>query len=503
MNTDSSNIEILQIIESVSREKSIAKDQLIQAMQQAIEVSAKKKYGHHHTIKTEISQKTGEIKLFRVFEVVDAVENSFNQISFADTKKRNLDVQIGDQVYEMLPPIELGRVAAQIAKKVIVQKVGEVERQKQYEDFKHRKGEILTGTVKRLEFGNIIVDVGGRAEAILKKEEVIKGENFKINERIRAYIQDVRSETKGPQIFLSRTDPQMVVKLFESEVPEIYDGVIEIKAISRDPGSKTKIAVFGIDSSVDPVGSCVGVRGNRVKNISNELRGEKIDIVLWNKNPAQFIINAMSPAEITKIIIDENTNRVEVVVPSEQLSIAIGRKGQNVRLASKLTNWNIDLMTEEQESKRRNNELSSTTKLFVDILGVDEVTAQLLCVEGFTTLEQISDVDISTLLSIKGLDEKIVSEIKELADQYVENKNAKIIEQLEDLGVEQELIDILDLSPENILKLAEYGVKTVEDLGEVSVREFKQVVPTSSFSDAQIEDLISFDKQRPKVTRDS
>lgn len=484
------NTEILQIVESVSREKGISKEHLFSTMEQAVQVAGRKKYGHEHNIKAEISRKNGEIKLFRVLEVVEVLEDHFTQILLEDAIIKNPEAKIGDEVYEPLPPIDLGRVSAQNAKQVIIQRVGEAEREKQYHDFKDRKGEILNGIVKRVEFGNIIVDLGGRAEAIVKKDQTIKGENYKINDRIKAYVQDVRLEPKGPQIFLSRTDERMLAKLFELEVPEIYDGVIEIKAVARDPGSKAKIAVYATDSSIDPVGSCVGIRGNRVRAVTAELGGEKIDVILWSKNLAQFVISAMSPATISKIVIDEDKGRVEIVVPTDQLSIAIGRRGQNVRLASKLTGWSIDVMTDEQESKRRTDEFNSTTELFMTGLDVEEVIAQLLSVEGFVSIEQIASADISTLTSIEGFEEELAVEIKNRAINYINEKNDKIIEKLEQLGVEQELIDVLELAPEQLLTLAEYGIKTIEDLGEMTVAEFKSLIPNSNQSNEDIKLLI-------------
>jgi N utilization substance protein A len=487
--SNTGNAEILQIVEAVSREKGIPKEDLISAMESAIQVAGRKKYGHEHNIKAEISRKSGDIKLFRVLSVVDHVENYLNQISLSDALERKPDIKIGDEIYDMLPPIDLGRVAAQTAKQVITQRMTEVERQKQYEDFKDRKGEILNGIVKRIEFGNIIVDFG-RTEAIIKKDQLIKGETFKVNDRIKAYVQDVRPEPKGPQIFLSRTDDLMVAKLFELEVPEIYQNIIEIKSIARDPGSKAKIAVFAADTSIDPIGSCVGIRGNRVRAITSELGGEKIDIVLWSKNVAQFVINAMAPAEISKVVIDEDKGKVEIVVPNEQLSIAIGRKGQNVRLASKLTGWNIDVMTEEQESKRRTDEFCSATQLFMEALDVEELIAQLLSVEGFVTIDQILSVDTSTLASIEGFDEELAAELKERAANYINSQNEIIIKKLEALGVEQELIDVLDLQPDIILTLAEYGIKTIEDLGVMSVAEFKKLVPDINATDEDIGLLI-------------
>ncbi len=484
------NIEILQIIDSVAREKNLPKETLLSAMEQAVQIAGRRKYGNEHNIKAEIDRKNGNINLFRILDVVDDVENYFTQISLKDAVEKKVDAKIGDEIYEFLPPIDLGRVAAQAAKQIIIQRVGEVEREKQYEDFKDKKGEILNGTVKRVEFNNIIVDLGGRAEAMIKKEQLIRGESFKVNDRIKAYVQDVRLSSKGPQIFLSRTDDQMLIKLFELEIPEIYDNIIELRAIARDPGSKAKVAVFASDSSVDPIGSCVGIRGNRIKAITNELNGEKIDVILWSKNIAQFIMNALAPAEIAKIVIDEDKNIVDVVVSQDNLSLAIGRRGQNVRLASKLTGWNINVMTEDQESKRRNDEFCSATELFMETLDVEEVIAQLLSAQSFTSLEQLASSKIETLMNIEGFEEELATEIRERAINYVNAKNEKIIIKLEALGVEQELIDVLDLQPEFILKLAEYGVKTIEDLGELTVNEFKSLAPNSNMVDDDIELLI-------------
>lgn len=489
------NAEILQIVEAVSREKGIPRVSLIEAMQHAVEMAGRKKYGHEHNIRAEINQNTGEIILFRVLKIVQKVENTFTEIGLADAMSIRPDAAIDEEILEKLPPIDLGRVAAQTAKQVIIQKVGEAERFRQYEDYKDRKGEILNGSVKRIEFGAIIVDLG-RAEGLLKKDQQIRGENFKVNDRIKAFVVDVRHESKGPQIFLSRTSDKFLAKLFEMEVPEIYDNIIEIRSIAREPGSKAKVAVYASDVSVDPVGSCVGVRGNRVRAITNELHGEKIDIVLWDKNIAQFVINAMTPAEISKIVFDEERMRVEAVVPDDQLSIAIGRRGQNVRLASKITGWAIDVMTEDQESKRRGEEFVNSTELFTKTLEVEEVIAQLLSAEGFTTIDQIAATDNSILESIDGFDAQLVEELKNRAISYIENQNENIIENLEQLGVEQELVDALELPPEYILKLAEYGVKTIEDLGEMTVEEFRNIVPKSSITTEEIESLINFAKSQ-------
>ncbi len=493
------NAEILQIVEAVSKERGISRASLIEAMEQAVQVAGRKKYGHEHNIKAEINQNTGEIVLYRVLRVVARAENTFTEIGISDAVSIKPDIQIDGEILEKLPPIDLGRVAAQTAKQVIIQKVGEAERLRQYEDYKDRKGDILNGTVKRIEFGNIIVDIG-RAEALLKKDQQIRGENFKVNDRIKAFVLDVRPETKGPQIFLSRTCDKFMQKLFEMEVPEIYDNIIEIKAIAREPGSKAKVAVYAADISIDPVGSCVGVRGNRVRAITNELHGEKIDVVLWDKNVAQFVINAMTPAQISKIVFNEEKRRVETVVPDDQLSIAIGRRGQNVRLASKITGLAIDVMTEDQESKRRTEEFNSNTELFIKGLEVEEVIAQLLSAEGFTTIDQIADADNTVLESIEGFDVTMVQELKNRAVNYIESQNEKIIEDLEQLGVEQELVDALDLAPEYILKLAEYGVKTIEDLGEMTVEEFRTIVPENSMTSKEVKELIKF-AQNSTVTK--
>jgi N utilization substance protein A len=491
--------EILQIVDAVSRERGVSKAKLIEAMEQAVQVAGRKKYGLEQNISAQIDPNTGKISLFRVRTIVDKVENTFQEIALEDAMLIRPDAQNGEEILEPLPPIDLGRVAAQTAKQVIVAKVGEIERESQYEDYKDRKGDILNGTVKRIEFGNIIVDVG-RAEGLLKKAQQIRGEMFKVGDRIKAYVQDVKKELKGPQIFLSRTDDEFLRKLFEMEVPEIYDNIIEIKSIAREPGSKAKIAVFATDVSVDPVGSCVGVRGSRVRSITNELSGEKIDVISWDKNVAQFVINAMTPATITKIVFDEDKGRVEAIVPDDQLSLAIGRRGQNVRLASKMTGWTIDVMTEEQESKRRGEEFANTTDLFMTNLGVDEVTAQLLSAEGYTTLEQIAYADSSALASIEGfVNKESVEELQNRAINYFEERNEKIIEGLEKLGVEQELLDALDLPPEYILKLAEFGIKTIEDLGEVTVSEFRQIVPANMMSTEEIEALINFAKKQSEA----
>ncbi|NDB82259.1 MAG: transcription termination/antitermination protein NusA [Alphaproteobacteria bacterium] len=396
---------------------------------------------------------------------------------------------------ELLPPIDLGRVAAQSAKNVIIQKVKDAEREKQYEDFKDRVGEIMGGVVKRVEFGEIVVDLG-RTEAVIRKDQQIKTEIFKINDRIKAYVKDVVRAPKGPQIFLSRTDNMLIVKLMSIEIPELYEGQIEIKSVARDPGSKAKVAVFASDVSVDAVGSCIGMKGNRIKSVTNELSGEKIDVIMWSKDPAQYIVNAMVPAEISKVIINQDRNAAEIIVPSEQLSIAIGRRGQNVRLASQLTGWHIEVMTEEQESSKRAQEFTNTTELFMNTLEVEEVMAQLLTAEGYSSMEQIAVSDAQTLAAIQGFDITIAQELKRRAEEYVNKQNAHLLEKLEYLGVDQELLDTLSISLEQLIRLAENGVKTMEDLAELSAREFREILPELKVDDTEIESVLNLAKTR-------
>lgn len=489
--TNFGNEEILQIIESVSREKDLPKEELIKSMEQAMQAAGRKKYGYEHNIRAEMSRKSGEIKLFRVFEVVEDVENPYTQVQIVDVQGNDNHVSIGDEIVELLPPVDLGRVAAQTAKQVIVQCITTAERERQYQEFKDRKGEILSGVVKRIEFGDIIVDLGGRAEAILKRDQSIRGEMFKINDRIKAYLQDVQSLPTGQQLFLSRKDNMMLAKLFELEVPEISYGIIEVKAVARDPGSKSKIAVFAADNTVDPVGALVGIRGVRVQAITNELHGEKIDVLVWDNNIAQFIINSLSPTKkISKIIFDEDKNKAEVVMPADQLKIAIGRQGQNIKLASKLTGWHIDVISDDDESVRRHDQFKALTNLYMDKLELDEILAQLLCVEGFVNIEQIAASDVDTLKTIEGFDEQLAKVLQERAIEYVNEKNEKIIEQLEALGVEQELIDAINVNPDHLLKLAEYGIKNIEDLGETTVEEIEQLIPDSGLVKEDLELLI-------------
>jgi transcription termination/antitermination protein NusA len=456
-------LELLQIADAVAREKSIEKSVVIHAMEEALQRAAKSRYGTENEIKVEIDPKTGETHISRYLHVVEKVDNDKIEISVTDARRRNPAAQAGDIIAETLPPFDYTRMATQAAKQVIVQKVRDAERERQYDEYKDRIGEIVHGTVKRVEFGSVVVDFG-RAEGVVRRDEMIPRESFRTGDRIRAYIYDVRRETRGPQIFLSRTHPQFMARLFAQEVPEIYDGIIEIKAVARDPGSRAKIAVISKDSSIDPVGACVGMRGVRVQAVVQELQGERIDIIPWNNDPATFIVNALAPAEVSKVVLDEETRRVEVVVPDDQLSLAIGRRGQNVRLASQLTGWQTDILTEQEESERRQKEFAERTKLFMECLDVDETIAQLLASEGFASVEDIAYVPLHELAAIEGFDEETAQELQTRAVNYIEEKNAEFDKKRRELGVSDEVAGIEGLTPAMLAQLGENGIKTLEDL---------------------------------------
>ena len=462
--TSANQLELLQTAEAVAREKMIDPDLVIQAMEESLARAAKSRYGAELDIRVAIDRRTGRATFTRVRTVVadDEVENYHSQMNVKDAKAHLADPQIGDEIIDEVPPVDLGRIAAQSAKQVILQKVREAERDRQYEEFKDRKGTIINGQVKREEYGNIIVDIG-RGEAILRRNEKIGRESYRPNDRIRCYIKDVRREARGPQVFLSRTDPQFMAELFKMEVPEIYDNIIEIKAVARDPGSRAKIAVISYDNSIDPVGACVGMRGSRVQAVVNELQGEKIDIIPWNEDQATFLVNALQPAEVSKVVIDEEAGKIEVVVPDEQLSLAIGRRGQNVRLASQLTGLDIDIVTESDESARRQAEFAERTGLFMEALDIDEMMAQLLVAEGFVTLEEVAYVDLDELLSIDGFDEATAGELQTRARENLEAANTKAMEAARALGVEDSLVNFEGLTPQMLEALANDGIKTLED----------------------------------------
>src|SRR6476660_7076665 len=434
MAVSANRLELLQIADAVAREKSIDRRIVITAMEDAIAKAARSRYGSETEVHAEIDAKTGELRLARHMLVVDAVENPANQISLEDARKRHPAAQIGDTISDTLPPLEYGRIAAQSAKQVIVQKVREAERDRQYDEDKDRIGDIVNGIVKRVEYGNVVVDLG-RGEAIVRRDEMLPRETMRNGDRIRAFIYDVRREARGPQIFLSRTHPQFMAKLFAQEVPEIYDGIIEIKSVARDPGSRAKIAVISRDSSIDPVGACVGMRGSRVQAVVGELQGEKIDIIPWSQDAASFIVNALQPAEVATGVLDEDAERIEVVVPDDQLSLAIGRRGQNVRLASQLTGWDIDILTEQEESERRQKEFVERSTLFMQALNVDEMVGQVLASEGFTNVEEVAYVDSDEIASIDGFDEGTASEIQSRARDYLEKIEAEHDAKRKELGV--------------------------------------------------------------------
>ena len=462
--TSANQLELLQTAEAVAREKMIDPALVIEAMEESLARAAKSRYGSEMDIRVKIDRKTGRATFTRVRTVVedDAVENYQSEMTVAQARQYMEDPKVGDSFVEEVPPVDMGRIAAQSAKQVILQKVREAERERQYEEFKDRAGTIINGVVKREEYGNIIVDVGA-GEAVLRRNEKIGRESYRPGDRIRVFIKDVRREPRGPQIFLSRTAPEFMAELFKMEVPEIYDGIIEIKAVARDPGSRAKIAVISYDNSIDPVGACVGMRGSRVQAVVNELQGEKIDIIPWNEDQPTFLVNALQPAEVTKVVLDEEAGKIEVVVPEEQLSLAIGRRGQNVRLASQLTGLDIDIMTEEEESKRRQAEFEERTKLFMETLDLDEFFAQLLVSEGFTSLEEVAYVDLDELLVIDGVDDSTAEELQARARDYIDEQNRKALENARALGVEDSLIDFDGLTPQMVEALAKDGVKTLED----------------------------------------
>jgi transcription termination/antitermination protein NusA len=456
-------LELLQIADAVAREKSIDREVVLGAMEEAIQKAARSRYGAEHEIRSMIDRKTGEIRLTRSLLVVETVENGAVEIDLEDAQGRNPNAELGDHIHEPLPPVDFGRIATQTAKQVIMQKVRDAERERQYEEFKDRTGEIVHGAVKRVEYGNVIVDLA-RGEAIVRRDELLPRESFRTQDRIRAYIVDVRREQRGPQIFLSRSHPDFMAKLFAQEVPEIYDGIIEIKGVARDPGSRAKIAVASNEGSIDPVGACVGMRGSRVQAVVNELQGEKIDIIQWSPDAATFIVNALAPAEVVKVVLDEDAEKIEVVVPDDQLSLAIGRRGQNVRLASQLSGWDIDILTEADESDRRQEEFRVRSEMFIKALDVDEVIAQLLTSEGFTTMEEVAYVELEELSGIDGFDEETAQELQTRAREFLEAQAAEFENRRKELGVQDEVAEVEGLSVQMLVALGENEVKTLEDL---------------------------------------
>ena len=492
-------LELLQIADAVARDKSIDKNIVISAMEDAIQKAAKTRYGSENEIRAEIDPKTGQTNLARLLEVVEVVENKATEIDLKAARKKNKEAEIGDFISEELPPIEFGRIAAQSAKQVIFQKVRDAERDRQYDEFKDKISEVISGIVKRVEYGNVIVDLG-RNEAIIRRDELLPRESFRSGDRVLAYIQDVRREPRGPQIFLSRTNNNFMAKLFMQEVPEIYDGIVEIISVARDPGSRAKIAVHTSDNSIDPVGACVGMRGSRVQSVVNELQGEKINIVKWSPDIATFVISSLAPAEATKVVLDEEIERIEVVVPDDHLSLAIGRRGQNVRLASQLTKWDIDILTEAEESERRQNEFNEKSEIFIKALDVDEVIAQLLVSEGFLSIEDLVFVETSEISSIEGFDDDTAVEIQSRAKTYIEEENLKQDAKRKELGVQDDLEQIDGMTISMLVVLGENDIKTLDDFAGCSTDElFGWVEKTELGSKKQSGLFTGFDITMEKI----
>ncbi len=479
-------MELLQVADTVAREKNIDREIVIMAMEEAIQKAGRSKYGYEQDIRAQIDRKSGSIELKRYREVVandDEIENEVSQLKLDQAKRIKPDAQPGEFLIDDLPPLDFGRIAAQTAKQVIMQKVREAERARQYEEFKDRVGEIVNGIVKRVEYGNATIDIQGRAEGLLRRDETIPREPLNVNDRVRALIYEVREETRGPQIFLSRSHPEFMAKLFTQEVPEIYDGIIEIKAVARDPGSRAKISVISNDSSIDPVGACVGMRGSRVQAVVNELGGEKIDIIPWTNDLGTFVVSALQPAAVSKVVLDEDKKRMDVVVPEEHLSLAIGRRGQNVRLASMLTGWDIDVMTEEQEAQRRAEEFNTRSTLFMEALDVDDMFAQLLVAEGFTTVEEIVETPVDELNEIEGFEQEISTELQQRAANWLKQKAAELKEKQDEFGISDDLMKAQGLRPDQILKLGEQGVKTLDDLADLASDELVEYLGKDQITD--------------------
>ncbi|MBC2779197.1 transcription termination factor NusA [Parasphingopyxis marina] len=462
--------ELLAIADAVAREKIIDKAIVIEAMEDAIQRAARARYGAENDIRAKIDTETGDLRLWRVVEVVEEVEDHFKQVDLKQAEKLQAGASVGDFIVDPLPSIEFGRIAAQASKQVIFQKVREAERERQYEEFKDRAGEIITGVVKRVEFGHIVVDLG-RAEGVVRRDAQIPREIVRVGDRIRSLILKVVRENRGPQIFLSRAHPDFMRKLFAQEVPEIYDGIIEIKAAARDPGSRAKIGVISHDGSIDPVGACVGMKGSRVQAVVQEMHGEKIDIIPWSEDLATFVVNALQPAQVARVVIDEEEERIEVVVPDDQLSLAIGRRGQNVRLASQLTGSAIDIMTEDEANEKRQNEFMQRSDMFQTELDVDETLSQLLVAEGFSELEEVAYVDPSEIAVIEGLDEDIAGELQTRAIEALEKREEAARERRRELGVEDALVDMPYLTEAMLVTLGEAGIKTLDDLADLATDE--------------------------------
>ena len=494
-------LELIQVAEAVSREKSIDKEEVITAMEEAIEKAARSKYGLERDIRANIDRKNGSINIAQFTEVVEIVENESTQMTYNESQRRNLNVGVGEFYKQSLPPIDFGRIAAQTAKQVISQKVREAERQRQFQEYKDRVGEIVVGTIKRVDNQSVTIDLG-RAEAVIKKDQMIPREQLRPGDRLRCFIIEVSEQVKGPQIFLSRSSNDFLAALFTQEVPEIYDGIIEIKGVAREPGSRAKISAFSNDPSIDPVGACVGMRGSRVQAVVSELQGEKIEIIPWTDDPVTFVINALAPAVPSKVVMDEDANRMEVVIPDDQLSLAIGRRGQNVRLASQLTGWFVDILTEAEESEKRQVEFSERSKIFIEALDIDDVIAHLMVSEGFITISDIAEASIEELMSIEGFDEDISTELSERAKNFVKMENERINKAIKDLKVKDDLYDFSELSKSSILTLAENNIKTLDELAELDSGELFDILGNKVFINEDDAGLIIMKARQHWFTED-
>ena len=474
------SVEIVQIAEQLARERGIKREVVIEAMETAIQTASRKKYGAHKNIQVKFEYKTGEFIIDQLREVVASDEDELYEgedthVLLDMARRLNPAAQLGDLIAERLPPIEFGRIAAQTAKQVIVQKVREAERNSVYMEYFDRQGQLINGLVKRVERNNVHVDLG-RAAAFLPHEQQLPREHYRPGDRIRAYIYEVRDSPRGPQVILSRTDPRMVPRLFEMEVPEIYDGIVEIKAVARDPGFRSKIAVHSNDSHVDPVGACVGVRGSRVQGVVTELQGERIDIIEWSEDPAVFVCNALAPAEVAKVVVDEEDRAIKVIVGGDQLSLAIGRRGQNVRLASELTGWRIDIVTEQADQAVREEEFEEQTKHFIHALDIDQDVAIALVQEGFSALEEIAYVPLEELAGIEGFDEEVAQELRNRAREHLMASALEEESSEAEVSIDPLLAKLPGLSAEMAQKLAEQEIVSLDDLADLATDELLELL---------------------------
>lgn len=484
------NRDIINIVDALARDKGIQKEHLIVGIESAIEEIGKTKYGTAHPIKARFNRKTGEINLYRVLSVVDEVASPADQISLQEAQNQDPELKIGDEFYDLLPPMDLGRHEAMIARTAIVNAVRKAEKEKEYENFIHRIGDIITGPVKRVEYGHLIVDLG-KSEAILKRDQLIPTDRFMVGDLVKAYIAEVRREDFGSQIFLSRTSNKMLVKLFEMQVPEIRDGLVQIRAIARDPGSKAKVAVSAVDYGTDPIACCVGIQGSRIKAITEVLNGEKIDVVAWSDNILKYVTNALSVSQVKKVQLSNTSNKIEVVVPVDVSRSAVGRGGQNVRLASKLVGYNIEILTEDQESERRLTEFHTVSKELCSALDLEEVLSQFLVAKGFLSVKQIANTQVATFLNIEGFDEELATALIERAQSYLEQTQKEVVKNIAELGVEDSLISFLDfLDLQDILELAKQGIKSLEDLVLLEPEDLKAILPNNLIIRADAEKLI-------------